>query len=132
MGICSDVNDMRVAARAWLNSQIQAWGKNFSPATKRANVKDDDGNIVQQLTRSEMPLKGFSDTAFRERAQDTETSKRIEGTETNGKREMMQSIACLIYEMNKCAVALTQQNADEFLAHLSQTKSTFIDPPIQV
>ena len=41
---------------------------------------------------------------------------------------MMQSIAFLIYELNKCAATLAQQNADEFLDQLAQTKSTFLDP----
>ena len=41
---------------------------------------------------------------------------------------MMQSIAFLIYEMNKCAIALNQKNADEFMAHLGQTKSTVLYP----
>ena len=60
------VNDMQVVARAWLNSQIQAWQKNVNITTKRANLKGDDWNIVQ-LTHSKSPLKEFSDTAFRER-----------------------------------------------------------------
>ena len=66
---------MQVVARAWLESQIQAWGKNVSLATKRANVKDDDGNIVQQLARSKSPLKEFPDTSFRERGRERERER---------------------------------------------------------
>ena len=65
--ICSAVNDMQVEARAWINSQIQAWKKNVSISTKRANVKGDDGNIVPQLIRPESQLKEFPGTSFRSR-----------------------------------------------------------------
>ena len=132
---------MQVAARAWLNSQIQAWQKNVNIATKRANVRDNDGNIAHQLTHSKSPLKEFPDTSFREREREREgeresktqikvntpeaQQKKGNGTVTNEKHVMMQSISFLIYEMNKCSIALTQQNASELTTHLSQTKSTF-------
>ena len=121
---------MQAVASGWLDGYIQAWRKIASTATKRANIKDEDGGVIEQLTHSKSPLKEFPDTAFRERVQEPEKSQPTGARGKNGgkteeteRHVMMQSIAFLIYEINKCSVTMTQQNAAEFMTQFAQTKA---------
>ena len=81
----------------------------------------------------QITVKGIFGYSFsREIAQDTDKSKHTgsagkKGNETvtNEKHVMMQSIAFVIYEMNKCAVTTTRQNTGEFMSQLVQTKAIY-------
>ena len=51
--------------RAWLHSNIRKWTKESDIETKRQNLEDEGGTIIQVTVPLKSPLKEFHESSFR-------------------------------------------------------------------
>ena len=82
--------------------------------TKRAQLKDNEGNSIMQIQHSKSPIEEFPDTAYRGRSSDFDPTRPFgDQSRQIPAHHMIQSMAFVIYELNKFPCASTIQNAKE-------------------
>ena len=59
--------DTAGVSRAFLSSKLHSWSKAVKKNTRHQAIKDENGNLITQLSHSGSPLKEFSETAYREK-----------------------------------------------------------------
>ena len=89
---------MDVVSRACRNSRIQPWKKDVAQATRRAGVKDDEGNLVMQIVHSESPLKEFTDAAYRKGSEEFDPPQPATGPRgLFALRNGMRYVGCIVF-----------------------------------
>ena len=58
----------------WIQSKVVTWGNAIDLATKRAGVKDAQGDLTHVLVYSGRPLKEFTDCIFRQMRENLNTT----------------------------------------------------------
>ena len=86
-------------------------------------IKDEAGNLIIQLTHSGIPLKEFSETAYREKGVELDLKHDWVNVTPPMAHECLMALAFLIFDLNKCAVAMTELNVKECNALTNVCKS---------
>ena len=97
--------------------------KNRQKHTRHQAVKDEARNLITQLTHSGSPLGEFTETAYREKGVEIDLKHDWVKETPPMPRESLMALAFLVFDLNKCAVALTELNVKECNALMNVCKS---------
>ena len=100
-------------SRSWLSSNLHSRLKQVRKNTRHMGIKDDAGNLIIQLAHSGSPIKEFSETAYREKGVGLDLKKPWVKETPPMSHECLMALAFLIFDLNKCAVAMTELNVKE-------------------
>ena len=66
------MDDIKTLTNVWFSTQAQSWTKTVDAESRKASLKDAEGNLIYCITAAKSPLKEFCETSYQYRGADFE------------------------------------------------------------